>query len=179
MVAALSLCAVARAEADKGASELPASWPQVGGHWGIALPFVEVGSAPAAFIGKNFFQFGLTPGLTLKLDEHWAIDFEFIGFSRWEIGPGGAAVGSHTIWVVDPGLIYNFGWVKAGLRTAMQIGEGIPFNFGLVPIVVIPFPLSARVAYFLEFDIPVFLFARPSGVTWTVTAPLFQTGIGF
>jgi hypothetical protein len=80
---------------------------------------------------------------------------------------------------VDPGLIYNLGRVKAGLRTAMQIGERIPFNFGLVPILVIPFPISARVAYFIEFDIPIFLFARPTSVTWSVTAPLFQTGFGF
>jgi hypothetical protein len=26
-------------------------------------------------------QIGVTPGITVKLDDHWAIDFEFIGFS--------------------------------------------------------------------------------------------------
>ena len=105
-------------------------------------------------IGHDFVQIGVTPGITVKLDKRWAVDFEFIGFSRWDLNPPGTPNKSHTIFVVDPGVVYNFGPVAGGLRLATQIGEGVPLNFGIVPIVVVPFAINKRLSYFLELDLP-------------------------
>src|SRR5262245_14634712 len=80
----LATAAPALADSGSHTAESTPTWPQLGGHWGIALPIAELGTAPAAVIGRDFFQFGLTPGLTVKLDEKWAVDFEFIAFSRWQ-----------------------------------------------------------------------------------------------
>jgi len=162
----------------------------VGGHFGLALPFVTVSSDGTTVIGRDFGQVGITPGITVKLTEHWAVDFEFIGFSRWDLKPSGTPDVSHTIFVVDPGVVYNFGPVAAGLRLAVQIGEGVPLNFGAVPIVVVPFKLSSRLSYFLELDLPVFVMAKPGLPATALTAAtetriigsltiLLQTGFAF
>src|SRR6476659_8372597 len=122
--------------AKAAAPGFPKVWPRVGGHFGLALAILTVDNDATTVIGRDFVQIGITPGLTLKLSDHWAVDFEFIGFSKWNLKPTGVPNTTQTIWVVDPGVVYNFGPVAAGLRLAMQIGEGIPFNMGLVPIVV-------------------------------------------
>ena len=118
------------------------------------------------------------PALTVKLSAHWAIDFEFIAFSSWDRNPPGVPDKSHTILVVDPGVVYNFGPVAAGLRLAVQIGEGVPLNFGLVPIVVVPFAITKRLSYFVELDLPVFVFATPERTVGNLTI-LPQTGFAF
>src|SRR4051794_6118388 len=52
-------------------------WPRVGGHWGFALPIVNVSNVSTTVIGRDFANIGIAPGVTVKLDPHWAIDFEF------------------------------------------------------------------------------------------------------
>lgn len=91
---------------------------------------------------------------------------------------------------VDPGVVYNFGRVAGGLRLAAQIGEGVPLNFGIVPIVVVPFAINKKLSYFLELDLPVFVHAY-AGVPATALTPavdsrvvgsltiLLQTGFAF
>jgi hypothetical protein len=165
----VGLNATALEEAGQG----PPQWPRLAGHWGLAVSLATFGPPGTQVIARDYVQVGITPGVTLKIDEHWAVDLEFIGFSRWDFAP----VSSHTIWVVDPGLVYNFGPAAVGLRTAVQIGEGIPLNYGLVPIVVVPFRFG-RLAYFLEADLPIFVSAQPGTVACNVTA-LFQTGFAF
>jgi hypothetical protein len=158
---------------------------RVGGHAGFALPIASFDNDGAHVIGRDFGSFGLTPGLTLKITENWAVDFEFIAFSRWEKGIGNANV-YRTIFVVDPGVVYNFGKVAVGGRLAMQIGEGVPFNLGIVPILVVPFKISSKLSYFIELDLPVFVMVRsdaaiPPGkdrVLGSMTI-LLQTGFGF
>src|SRR4051794_22914852 len=83
-------------------------WPRVGGHFGIAIPVAAFDNDGTSAIGRDFVQVGITPGITLKLTDRWAIDFEFIGFSRWDRNPPGTPDKSHTIFVVDPGVVYNF-----------------------------------------------------------------------
>ena len=147
----LVLAAAASAFADETtppAKAGAADFPRVGGHFGVALPVAAFDNDGTSAIGRDFVQVGVTPGITLKLSDRWAVDFEFIGFSRWDRNPPGTPDKSHTIFVVDPGVVYNFGRVAAGLRLAVQIGESVPLNFGIVPIVVVPFKLSARVSYF-------------------------------
>jgi hypothetical protein len=159
------------------ADEAPA-WPRIGGHFGLALPVAAFDNDGAHGIGQSFVQVGVTPGITVKLTPHWAVDFEFIGFSRWDLNPPGTANKSHTIFVVDPGVVYNFGPVAGGLRLATQIGEGVPLNFGIVPIVVVPFKVTRRLSYFLELDLPVFVFADPTRTVGSLTI-LLQTGFAF
>src|SRR3954470_12829938 len=159
-------------------------WPRVGGHFGIAIPIAAFDNDGTSAIGRDFVQIGITPGITLKLTDRWAIDFEFIGFSRWDRNPPGTPDKSHTVFVVDPGVVYNFGPVAGGLRLAVQIGQDVPLNFGLVPIGVVPFKISKRVSYFLELDLPVFITAvagtatTPSRVIGSLTI-LLQTGFAF
>lgn len=151
--------------------------PKIGGHFGMALPLLNIDNDRTTGIGKDFWALGITPGITVKLDERWMIDFEFIGFSRWEKVKDGPDV-SRTVWVVDPGVLYNFGKVVAGVRAAMLIGAGQPFNVGVVPIVVLPFEISKKVKYFLELDVPMFIHAAPGKTTESVGL-LFQTGFAF
>jgi hypothetical protein len=154
----------------------PQTSPRIGGHFGTALPLVTF-SDETSVIGSDFWAFGLTPGITVKLDDHWMIDFEFIGLSRWEKVKDGPDV-SRTLWVVDPGVLYNFGSVVAGVRTAMVIGQFQPMNFGLVPIVVLPFSVSEKVKYFLELDVPTFITAGTDKTRGSVGLQL-QTGFAF
>jgi hypothetical protein len=166
------------------------SWPRVGGHFGLAISLASFDNNGNSVIGRDFVQIGVTPGITLKLSDRWAVDFEFIGFSRWDLNPPGTPDKSHTIFVVDPGVVYNFGPVAAGLRLAVQIGEGVGLNFGLVPIVVVPFKITSKLSYFLELDLPVFVMGT-AGVPATALTPavesraigsltiLLQTGFAF
>jgi hypothetical protein len=187
----LGLCGgLPRAEeappAKAAAPEFP-SWPRVGGHFGLALPIVAFDNDGTTVLGREFAQVGVTPGITIKIAERWAVDFEFIGFGRWDLT---TPARSHTVFVVDPGVVYNFGPVAGGLRLATQIGEGVPLNFGLVPIVVVPFKISSKLSYFLELDLPVFVTAT-AGVPATALTPatsdrvmgsltiLLQTGFAF
>ena len=123
----------------------------------MALPIVTVSNDGTAAIGRDFAAVGITPGITLKLTDRWAIDFEFVAVGRWEFGKNGAADRSRTVFVVDPGVVYNFGPVAAGLRLAVGIGD--PMNYGVIPIFVVPFKVSRLLSYFLELDLPVFVTA--------------------
>lgn len=145
------------------------SYPAIGGHLGVAVPIVTFGSKTTT-IGSDFATLGITPGITVHLDEKWAIDFEFIAFNELKNTP------SATTFVVDPGILRKFDGFIAGLRVATQVGA--PSNVGLVPIFVLPFKISNRLAYFIEADVPLFL--RDDGTKMRASATaLFQTGIGF
>jgi hypothetical protein len=144
-------------------------FPAVGGHLGFALPIATVGGNNTV-IGDDFVTVGLTPGLTVHLDEKWAIDFEFIAFNELKNTP------ARTTFVVDPGIIRKFDGFVLGARVATQVGA--PTNAGLVPIFVLPFKISEKVVYFVEADVPLFL--RDNGRKAEGTATfLFQSGFGF
>lgn len=155
----------------------PSAGPRVGGHFGTAIPIVTFDSDATTSIGSDFWAVGITPGITVKLDDRWMIDFEFIGVSRWEKVKDGPDV-SRTVFVVDPGVLYNFGSVVAGVRAATVTGVGQPFNLGVVPIVVLPFSISSKVKYFVELDVPMFINAVPDKTTESVGLQ-FQTGFAF
>ena len=145
------------------------SYPAIGGHLGMAVPIVTFGSKTTT-IGSDFATLGITPGITVHLDDKWAIDFEFIAFNELKNTPAA------TTFVVDPGILRKFDGFIAGLRVATQVGA--PSNVGLVPIFVLPFKISNRLAYFIEADVP--LFVRDDGTKMRASATaLFQTGIGF
>jgi hypothetical protein len=167
-----------RHEAGTGGSGEESSWPRIGGHWGLALPLVSFTDEGTTAIFADFFQLGIAPGITVKLNERWAIDFEFIAFSRWNFSDDGTPASVSTSVVVDPGVVYDFGPFAAGLRTAVQVGPGVPFNFGLVPIINKGFPINDRLKWFVELDLPVFVTGAPGDAGISVT-PLVQTGMAF
>lgn len=145
-------------------------YPAVGGHLGMAIPIATLGGRRNVAIGEDFVTVGLTPGITVHLDEKWAVDFEFIAFNEFKNTP------SATTFVVDPGIIRKFDGFVAGLRVATQVGA--PTNSGVVPIVVVPFKIGKRAVYFVEADVP--LFVRDVGDKALFTATfLLQTGVGF
>ena len=165
-------------------------FPRIGGHFGLALPVAAFNNDGTTAIGRDFVQVGVTPGVTIKLTGAWAIDLEFIAFSRWDRNPPGTPDKSHTIFVADPGVVYNFGRFAGGLRLAVQVGQDVPLNFGIVPIFVVPFKVSSRVSYFLELDLPVFVSASAATPATAVAAAtqdrvlgsltiLLQTGFAF
>ncbi len=144
------------------------SYPKPGGHIGLALPLLTVGDE-VQVIGRDYSTIGLAPGITVKLDPHWAVDFEFVAYSNFHKN------GNFTSIVIDPGVVYNFGPLAAGLRAAMHVGGGQTQNFGLIPIVVKAFPLgSGKVSAFVELDLPVFF--NQDGAALTVQP---QAGFAF
>jgi hypothetical protein len=144
-------------------------FPAVGGHLGFALPIATL-SGDSTVIGEDFVTVGLTPGLTVHLDEKWAIDFEFIAFNELKNTP------ARTTFVVDPGIIRKFDGFVLGARVATQVGA--PTNAGVVPIFVLPFKISEKAVYFVEADVPLFL--RDNGKKAEGSATfLFQSGFGF
>jgi hypothetical protein len=146
-----------------------AVFPRVGGHLGFAVPIVSVAD-PVTAIGADFVAIGLTPGITVKLSERWAVDFEFIALNELKNTPAA------TTYVVDPGVVYAAGPISAGLRVATQVGA--PTNVGLVPIVVLPIKIGDSLTYYVEGDVPMFL--RDGGSEMKPSVGFqFQSGIAF
>lgn len=168
----LSLAPAALAEEPPSATSGPppsSAAPVLGGHLGLALPIVTFASKTTV-IGSDFVTIGMTPGITVHLDDDWAIDFEFVALNEVKSTP------APTTFVVDPGVVRKFGAVSAGLRVATQVGT--LSNVGLVPILVVPFKLSKQFSYFVEGDIPLFL--RDDGTQMQPSASFqLQTGVGF
>jgi hypothetical protein len=146
-------------------------YPALGGHLGFALPIATF-STESRVIGEDFVTAGITPGITVHLDDRWAIDFEFIAFNELKNTPAA------TTFVVDPGVIRKWDGFVAGLRVATQVGA--PSNVGVVPIAVLPFKISDKLVYFFELDIPLFLRDNPAIRKAQASATvLFQSGFGF
>jgi len=136
----------------------------VGGHVGIATPYLSV-SKKVNVIGKDDFLTIANPvGVTVRTGGRWAFDFEVIvstSVLRREA----------TGLIIDPGVIYNFGPFAAGLRAAYQIGESS--NFGAIPLINKGFNLGA-VTWFVEAAFPTFV--KSGEVTFNAVA---HTGLAF
>jgi len=164
----LALCFVAvSAFADETATtNIPSpSYPRVGGHLGFAVPIVSFGNSSGALgtgqsggstqtIGSNFIKVGLSTGITIKLDDFWAVDFETVAYNNFKSN-------GSTDFVVDPGVIYNTGPCVVGLRTAVDTAPGQ--NWGIIPIIVKAFG-TGTAKFFVEMDFPVFI--RPTATTF-------------
>jgi hypothetical protein len=169
---------LALAGAPGGEADSAPSWPRLGGHVGLAIPVVKFETGGTTAIGADFIQLGLAPGITLKLDEHWAIDLESVAYTTWQFADGATPARASTSFVVDPGVIYNCGSVAGGLRVAVQVGEQIPFNAGLIPLVNVGlFPLG-KLKGFIELDLPFFVLGQP-GSTTVSFSPQIHTGVSF
>ena len=135
----------------------------VGGHVGIAIPFVTLAD-PVTSISDQFTI--LTPiGIGFKTSEHLIVDFETTVVSP--VDPAGV-----TGLVVDPGVIYDWGGVATGLRLAFQIGNRA--NVGLIPLVNVGLVDLGGAKWFVEGAFP--LFYVPEDVSLTLVV---HTGVGF
>lgn len=163
---------IASAEDAPASPPAPRTGNMVGGHIGLAIPIVSIAD-PVTAIGADYVQIGLAPGVTVKLNDKWAIDFEFVAYSDFSSSPEKS--GNFSSLVIDPGVIYNFGFASAGLRAAMRIGGGTTQNLGFIPIIVKAFPIgSGKVSAFVELDLPVFF--GHAGTSLTVQP---QFGVAF
>ncbi len=142
------------------------------------MPFLTLGtpravSGRADFIGVDYVSLAIVGGINLRLDDHWSIDFEFIAVGDFLRAQYGVPA---TVFVLDPGVIYNWGPLWTGLRMAMRVGMPISgAEFGFVPIVGKAFKIHDLFSYYVELDFPLF-FHAPPGVSFTV---FLQTGLGF
>jgi hypothetical protein len=141
------------------------------GHFGLGTLILSTGTPGTGVIGRDFGSLGLVAGINLKIDSEWSIDFEFITIANFYNARG--AVNAMT-FVLDPGVIYNFGPAWVGLRVAMRTPA--PFGgaeFGFIPILGKAFAISSKVSYYVELDLPMFILA-PSGFNFNI---FLQTGI--
>ena len=138
-VAALAVAGPCVAE-DPGAP-----WPRVGGHVGAVLPLFTADSSGSHAIG-NFVTIAIASGVTVKLSDAVAVDFENV------VGEPLKPKGGTTGITIDPGIIYDLGPVALGLRVAYDVGQ--PPNLGLIPLVHKGFAVGPA-AWFVEADFPV------------------------
>ena len=135
--------------------------PRLGGHIGTATPLLTV-SKSTTTIADSFTL--LHPiGISLKF-EKVVVDFETVVVNPIE--PSG-----RTGLVIDPGVVYNFGPVAAGLRLAWQQADS---NFGLIPLVNKGIVDIGEATWFIEGAFPTFY----AGGTVQFNTVL-HTGVGF
>ena len=135
--------------------------PRLGGHVGVATPFVTL-SKQTTTIADQFTL--LHPiGISVKF-EKVTVDFETVVVNP--ISPSGE-VGL----VIDPGVVYNFGPVAAGLRLAWQQADS---NFGLIPLVNKGIVDIGEATWFVEAAFPTFY--SDSTVQFNM---VLHSGIGF
>lgn len=142
------------------ASVTPSTYPSVGGHVGVAVPFATLrtaGDAPTGAFKSSSIADGLTLlnpiGVTVKLSERFAVDFEMVVASSVTPGP------TSTGLVIDPGVIYSAGPVALGLRLAFQVA-GAPngaANVGLIPLVHRGLVNFGGGNWFVELALPTFV----------------------
>jgi hypothetical protein len=170
-------------EPDEAPAEEPAKAPaeapklrRLGGHFGLGVPILTVGTPGTSVIGRDFGVTGIVAGINVGLTEKWSIDFEFIALGDFKPSDVPGPATSTTVFVLDPGVVYNAGFLFAGVRAAMRVPSPLKgAEFGLIPIIGKAFKINDYVAYYIELDLP--LFAHSTG-HFTFTT-FFQTGFGF
>lgn len=154
----------------------PLPWPRIGGHVGLAIPIFSVDNDGTTVIGRDFTQVGLSPGIAVKLDERWSLDLELIGYSRWQRNRDTPDV-VRTLVLVDPGVVYSWGWFSTGVRLTVEVGDRQPLNYGIMPIVNKAFKFG-KTNWYVELDLPFFINATPARTTVSFSAQV-QTGVSF
>jgi hypothetical protein len=135
--------------------------PRLGGHVGVATPFVTVSSETTTI--ADAFTLLHPIGISIKFDKV-TVDLETVVVNP--IDPSGE-VGL----VIDPGVVYNFGPVAAGLRLAWQQAES---NFGLIPLVNKGLVNIGEATWFVEAAFPTFY--SDSTIQFNM---VLHSGVGF
>ena len=146
----------------------------VGGHVGVATPFVTV-SKKTTTIGDQFTL--LTPiGVTVKPGGKLVIDFEVVVANP--VSPPGT-----TGLVIDPGIVYDWGPFATGIRLAFETNANT--NVGLIPLINFGLADLGGATWFVEAAFPTFIRSKlddaPSTGHHAEVAfnAVLHTGIGF
>ncbi len=137
---------------------------QLGGHFGIVQPLVSFQeNAPNHF---DPYTIGFPMGITVRKNEKFAYDLEFVGFISF------AENNDAVNLLVHPGLLWGLGnSFTFGTRLAYEIGGG---RYGFSPLLNKGFAIGDQ-PVFIEFVLPV---RTGSGGGLSVTAAL-HLGVGF
>jgi hypothetical protein len=138
----------------------------VGGHVGAVLPLVTFGDGGTKAFGSDFVTIAIASGVTVKLSDQVAVDFENV--LGEPLKPGGGVTGL----TIDPGIIYDPGPVALGLRVKYDVGA--PPNIGLIPLVHKGLVSCGPVAWFVEADFPLTYESHETSLTIAL-----HTGFGF
>jgi hypothetical protein len=141
---------------------------QVEGHVGVASPLITFrGSKTVKKVTSVGDDFTLVApiGLGMRIGEAWTFDFEF------QIATGVRPEGLTTA-IVDPGVLYSWGVLGAGLRVAWQLN--VNQNVGVIPLVNATLMRTRRASWFVEAAVPTFV----QNKTVTLSGSL-HTGVGF
>src|SRR5690606_13116427 len=151
---AIALFPLSEASAEEPAetpAEAPAKARKLGGHLGLGVPIVTVGTPGTSVIGRDFGVTGIVAGINLGLTPKWSIDFEFIALGDFKPSNIPGSPPSTTVFVLDPGVVYNAGFLFAGVRAAMRVPSPLGgAEFGLIPIIGKAFEINEYVAYYIE-----------------------------
>lgn len=141
-----------------------------GGHLAVAVPIVQV-AHDSSVIGDDFVDLGLAAGVGIPFNRCWSFDLEMVMYDHLKSKRG------PTTFLLDPGVIYHAGPWGLGLRTGMNVGDNIPNNFGLIPLINFGCPICQRANWYVELDLPVFVNdGRNNRVTFT---PQVELGVKF
>jgi hypothetical protein len=145
------------------AVEAPPPPKTVGGHVGIAVPFVTI-SKKTTSISDQFTI--LNPiGIGFKVSKSVAVDFETIVATP--VSPWGT-----TGLIVDPGVIFGFDRLALGLRIAYQVNALA--NIAVVPLVNYGLVDLGRAMWFVEGAFPIGYSDHQASLTIVA-----HTGVGF
>jgi len=153
--------ATARAAGDRPATRLS-------GHVGVASPLLTLRASRATrHVGSVNEDLTLVApiGLGMELTEHWTFDFEF------QISTGVRPEGLTTA-IVDPGVVYAWDALAAGVRVGWQLNANQ--NIGLIPLARLAILRGERASWFVEASLPAFV--RNKQVTASAS---LQTGVAF
>jgi hypothetical protein len=143
----------------------------VGGHIGVAVPFVafhinQPEGAKGTTSISDQFTIAVPIGVSVHVSPDWIVDFENIVVN--DVSPWGAAG-----LVVDPGVIYTGLPVALGLRVKFDVAANA--NVGIIPLVNKGLLPIGDATWFVEAAVPITA-TKTQGLS---IAFVLHTGIGF
>jgi hypothetical protein len=138
------------------------------GHVGVGSPLVTLRATRSTqHIGSVNEDLTLVApiGLGLMITDRWTFDFEL------QVSTGVRPEGLTTA-IVDPGIIYAWDRLSAGLRVGWQLNANQ--NVGLIPLVRFAVLRNERANWFVEAALPSFIRNKQ-----LEASAALQTGVGF
>jgi len=135
------------------------------GHATLLVPVATFSTNGNAAIGRDFVTVGLNPGVSVVITPHWSIALDTVALTTWQRVSGGPDV-QRTTMVGAAGPFYGFRQFFVGVQLTLRVGEGVPFNVGLTPVVGAAIKLAkGRFTLVLQVALPFFVDATPGRTT--------------
>jgi hypothetical protein len=139
---------------------------RLGGHFGVVFPLVSRADGVTTTISDQF-KVGFPTGITVKTDDRWAFDLEFVPVITRD---------RFLSLTLHPGIIralpHSF---AGGVRMAFDVRES---SWGFTPLLNRGFPVG-RVTYFLEAVVPIRFQQNAAGGDQTSIGFGVHIGVGF